>query len=204
MFDIESVTLSLNRHQPSYEPSEVEHMKHAAVSIVLAGGADDLSICFIKRASHPLDPWSGQMALPGGRASAEDPSLRAVAVRETFEEVGLSLRDEHVIGGLSEMQIGRHRRRNLGVLSPFVFYMPGPPAPFVLDAAEVAAAFWIPVTHLWNPASMDTIEYEGTHWPGIGYAGEIIWGLTLRVMQAFGSVIGRPLPDWNPNGIKFD
>ena len=48
----------------------------AAVALIFAGADGDLSLCFIQRATHPRDPWSGQMALPGGRASAADGSLR--------------------------------------------------------------------------------------------------------------------------------
>ena len=204
MIDIDSLGRAFERHRPSFEPAESEPAKHAAVSIVLAGDAPDLSICFIKRAAHPNDPWSGQMALPGGRASAADADLRAVAVRETHEEVGLRLEPSHDIGTLSEMQIGRHRRRNLGVLSPFVFYLRGTLPEFVPEPSEVAAAYWIPASHIWDPGSLGNIEFEGYQWPGIEYRGEIIWGLTLRVMQAFGKIIDRPLPEWNPDGVKVD
>ena len=204
MIDIASVTAALHRHQPSQEPAESEPSKHASVSIILAGPASNLNICFIKRAAHPNDPWSGQMALPGGRAAAADPDLRSVAVRETREEVGLSLEPDHHVGALSEMQIGRHRRRNLGVLSPFVFYIGGPLREFEPQPAEVAAAYWIPVTHLWDRMNVGHVEYEGYRWPGIEYRGELIWGLTLRVMQAFGDVIEHPLLEWNPDDVVID
>jgi 8-oxo-dGTP pyrophosphatase MutT (NUDIX family) len=193
VIEIASITAALCRYVPGREPTESVPSRHASVSIILAGPAADLSICFIKRAAHPNDPWSGQMALPGGRASADDPHPHAVAVRETHEEVGLNLKPSHDVGALSEMQIGRHRRRNLGVLSPFVFHIAGPLPEFVPEISEVAAAYWVPSAHLWNPANIGSIEYDGSRWPGIEYQGEIIWGLTLRVMQAFADVIEKPL-----------
>ncbi|NNL85157.1 MAG: NUDIX domain-containing protein, partial [Myxococcales bacterium] len=49
-------------------------------------------VLFIERARHPDDPWSGHMALPGGRLDPVDASLRAAAERETREEVGVELR----------------------------------------------------------------------------------------------------------------
>lgn len=44
------------------------------------------------------------MALPGGKRDPEDEDDRAVAVRETWEEVGLDLKDEGVVfvGNLPE------------------------------------------------------------------------------------------------------
>ena len=38
-------------------------------------GASGLEILFIRRAEHPQDPWSGQMAFPGGRAEPGDADL---------------------------------------------------------------------------------------------------------------------------------
>ena len=37
------------------------------------------------------DPWSGHMALPGGRREPGDPDLVATVIREVGEEVGISL-----------------------------------------------------------------------------------------------------------------
>ena len=89
-FPIAQIREALSRHQPTLVAREPDHAE-AAVALVLAGPEDDLSLCAIRRAEHPLDPWSGHMALPGGRASAEDSGPRAVAERETLEEVGLAL-----------------------------------------------------------------------------------------------------------------
>ena len=63
----------------------------AAVALILREGARGLEILFIRRAEHPHDPWSGQMAFPGGRAEPGEEDLRATAVRETAEEIGVDL-----------------------------------------------------------------------------------------------------------------
>ena len=41
--------------------------RRAAVAVVLAGEGGALRLCIIRRAEHPRDPWSGHIALPGGR-----------------------------------------------------------------------------------------------------------------------------------------
>ena len=51
----------------------------------------DAEIMFIKRASRKRDPWSGDIALPGGRRDPEDANDCEAAVREVREEVGLDL-----------------------------------------------------------------------------------------------------------------
>ena len=51
----------------------------------------DAEIMFIKRTSRKRDPWSGDIALPGGRRDPEDASDCQTAIREVREEVGLDL-----------------------------------------------------------------------------------------------------------------
>ena len=67
-FTVEQIRESLARHQPTLVARDPGHAE-AAVALVLAGVGNDLSLCAIRRAEHPLDPWSGHMALPGGRAA---------------------------------------------------------------------------------------------------------------------------------------
>ena len=57
----------------------------------------DAEVLFIKRASKKRDPWSGDIALPGGRRDPEDIDDHAAAIRETREEVGLDISKETAI-----------------------------------------------------------------------------------------------------------
>ena len=50
----------------------------------------------IRRSVQPTDKHPGDTALPGGR-SPRNESLRDTAERETMEEIGLDLRDDHLI-----------------------------------------------------------------------------------------------------------
>lgn len=195
-FCLEQIRESLGRHQPQRLERDPTHSE-AAVALVLAGGRRELSLCMIRRAEHPLDPWSGHMALPGGRAGAADASSRAVAERETFEEVGLALPEGAALGPLSDVlvRIGGGDRRM--ILSPFVFHL-GEPAPLVPHQAEVAEAFWVPLSYLWDPRNAGHIEWEsaGTRlaYPAIRFRGHPIWGITFRVLTLFSDVLGTPLP----------
>lgn len=170
----------------------------AAVALVLAG-AERLSLCVIRRAERVGDPWSGHLALPGGRAAAADATARAVAERETREEVGLVLGDGEYLGALAEVPV-RLGVRGM-VLHPFVWYLGAELPPFQA-CAEVAEAFWVPLSHLWDPANACQVAWnrDGARllYPAIGWRGEAIWGLTFRVLTQFSDVIDAPLPHLEP------
>ncbi|HSN88951.1 MAG TPA: CoA pyrophosphatase, partial [Thermoanaerobaculia bacterium] len=160
-FTIQQIREALSRHQPSLVPQE-SGSTAAAVALVLAGREDDLSMCFIRRAEHPLDPWSGHMALPGGRWDPTDPHPRAAAERETLEEVGLAVGDPHWLGGLSDVLVrlgGGDRVDRRMILSPFAYDLGEEHAPFAPNH-EVAGAFWIPLSYLWDPRNSSHLEWE--------------------------------------------
>src|SRR5687767_5021478 len=76
----------------------------AAVALVVRAG-EQLDVLLIKRAKRDGDPWSGHMALPGGRRDASDESLLDTAVRETEEETGVELQSRVVhLGRLEEVR----------------------------------------------------------------------------------------------------
>jgi 8-oxo-dGTP pyrophosphatase MutT (NUDIX family) len=164
---------------------------------VLSGSGNDLAVCAIRRAEHPHDPWSGHMALPGGRKDPEDPNSRAVAERETWEEVGLVLQEEHWLGQMSDMLVRLGGSDRKMVLSPCVFTLGEEPPPFTLSE-EVAEAFWIPLAHLWDPKNASRLEWERSGarllYPAIRFGEHSIWGITFRVLTLFSDILDSPLP----------
>jgi 8-oxo-dGTP pyrophosphatase MutT (NUDIX family) len=192
---IDEIRASLE-NQP-HEPADFEpHPGQAAVAMILAQGNDDLDVCFIRRAERAGDPWSGQVAFPGGRAGPSDRDASAVARRETFEEIGLLLQTEHLVGPLPVRPI---ERQELNLLSPFVYYVgTGAQATArVRERHEVASVFWVPLHHLFNEEAATELEYplagKGTRFPGIRYGEHVIWGLTLRVLESFAEIMQREL-----------
>ena len=105
--------------------------RRAAVALILRDGAAGIELLFIRRAEHPMDPWSGQMAFPGGRAEPGDRDLEATAIRETLEEIGLDLGEAERLGALDEVRaMARMRPMNL-TIQPVRLPRPragGPPA----------------------------------------------------------------------------
>src|SRR5262249_42208670 len=97
----ERLRLRLGTREPLLlsEPRAIE----AAVALALVPIHDgDLELLFIQRAELAGDPWSGQMALPGGRRDADDLDLLATAIREAREETGIELLRDYLLGQLDE------------------------------------------------------------------------------------------------------
>jgi 8-oxo-dGTP pyrophosphatase MutT (NUDIX family) len=165
-----------------------EENAHAAVALVLAGEAAELSLCLILRAEHESDRWSGHVALPGGRVDPIDLNSREAAIRETREEVGLRLERSPYLGSLGAQRINRNGIPGDRSLSAHVFHLGEALEPFTPNY-EVAEAFWVPLRHLldprnagYRPTSRDGVTYDS---PAVLYQGHHIWGLTYRVLTVF-------------------
>jgi len=170
--------------------------RQASVAMILSGREKDLEVCFIRRAERAGDPWSGQVAFPGGKADSSDRDAHSVAERETHEEVGLKLTASHRVGPLPTRQVAT---RNL-VLSPFIYHIGAAEKTtvFAREPDEVAHVFWVPMRHLFKQSSATELEYpiegSGMTFPGIRYEEDVIWGLTLNVLDSFAQIMQRQLP----------
>jgi 8-oxo-dGTP pyrophosphatase MutT (NUDIX family) len=167
----------------------------AAVAMVLEPRDDDVYLLFIQRAERAGDPWSGQMAFPGGFWSTIDPHLAETARRETLEEIGLDLATKAApIARLDDLQgVARGRELPL-VITPFLFELRGP-AELRLNH-EVQGTLWVPLAHLREDGNVGAIEYSGPgadaamRLPAYRYEGRTIWGLTFRMVRNFVDLLG--------------
>lgn len=191
---IEDITPRLAAHRPSLLP--LKDQRHAAVAMILRPAADGLEVLFIERTRNQADPWSGQMALPGGIVERADRDARRAAQRETLEEVGIDLTDTVFVGRLDDVQ-GRHRAHHAGiVVSGFAFF--DERGQEAVPNYEVADVVWEPLTTFTNAERFAYVEHPaapGERFPGVrvGHAEHhIVWGLTRRFLVSFFEVIGRP------------
>src|SRR6266568_8268212 len=99
----------------------------AAVAVVLHDGNDGIEALFIHRAVRAGDTWSGQIAFPGGRREPSDADLRATAIRETREEIGVDLSNDERLGVLDDLY-PRTPVLPPVVVRPFVFALAARPS----------------------------------------------------------------------------
>lgn len=180
---------SLSRHtpQPAREADPARPPLHASVALLVRPRPGDLEVLLIRRAPFAGDPWSGHVALPGGRRAPADRSSADTAVRETMEEVGIDLLAVGAeLGRLDD--VAPRRGGPVIAVTPWVHAVP--PDVEVRPNHEVESALWIPARHLADPASaMEHLHglANGEHvrFPAIGYGDFVIWGLTHRILSQF-------------------
>lgn len=168
----------------SYTPSMADEatLIWAAVAVVLVPNPDALLL--IRRAERTGDPWSGHMALPGGRRDPTDAQLLDTAMRETAEEVGLRLRAEQYVGTLDDVAPRTPVLPPIAV-RPFVFVVPERPR--LTPNVEVAAVHWVPLDRLLHPATYGaaSIEVQGLQRSVEAFRVDdgIVWGMTERILS---------------------
>lgn len=191
---IEHIHQRLSAHEPRL--LDLRNNRHAAVAMILRPAAAGPEVLFIERTRHDADPWSGQMAFPGGIVEASDPDERHAAQRETLEEVGIDLTEALFMGRLDDVQ-GRHRAHRSGiVVSGFVYT--DERGQNVAPNYEVADTVWEPLTTFKDERRFAFAEYPaapGERFPGVrvGHRDhQIVWGLTRRFIISFLEIVGHP------------
>jgi 8-oxo-dGTP pyrophosphatase MutT (NUDIX family) len=163
----------------------------AAVALILVPGAAGIETLFIRRAVRAGDPWSGQVALPGGRQDSRDPDLEATAIRETGEELAVDLVPAERLGALDDV-LPRTQLLPPVVVRPFVFVLPDRPA--LSPSEEVQSAFWVPLSRLLDPSTRRDVRLPlpggDRTFPAYVLGQDVIWGMTERIIQAFFDEIG--------------
>ncbi len=161
----------------------------AAVLVLVIERAGELSVVFTKRTER-LAHHRGQFSFPGGVIEPQDESEEAAALREAMEEVGLNPEDVEVIGALDDLR----GRAEPFVITP-ILAMARRPVTFNPDRDEVERILEVPLSFLMDPANCRTEiwERDGEPYPiyFFEYQGDVIWGVTGRILRQFLELIPR-------------
>ena len=158
----------------------------AAVALVLrAIESRGLELLFIRRAEYAEDPWSGQVAFPGGRREPGDESLERTAIRETWEETGIDLAASgSIIGALDDVRPNTITLPRV-VVRPFVAAVSADAE--IRESGEVAEAFWVPLDALREESGWGETEVNAR---GIAmrvqafqHGEHVVWGMTERIVR---------------------
>ncbi|MFH1419467.1 MAG: CoA pyrophosphatase [Planctomycetota bacterium] len=152
---------------------------------------EETRLLLIRRAKQPTDPWSGQIALPGGHIEPGDANPSETAYRETAEEVSIGKESIRLLGELGAFatQIPKVK------VHVFVGVWDGVATPQP-DPAEVASVFEVPVCQLlerhYGEGFQDQLPNELGR--ALTYPSDhgTIWGVTARILHHLLGLIGPP------------
>jgi len=184
LFDKESWKKSLGPFLHNQSRPFDQNSKHAAVALILSKVNGHWSLLFMERAIHPLDPWSGDVSLPGGRYDSRDQNFQQTAARELVEELGVSVEDDDLIGSL----VGFLAPGFDTYIHPSVWALDGK-IEFDLDPKEAQSVFWLPLDYLFDPRSIRykffNTRRSSRYLPFLPFEKFTIWGLTFGVLTQF-------------------
>jgi 8-oxo-dGTP pyrophosphatase MutT (NUDIX family) len=188
--DLDTIRKNLNSRKARRQ-EQLEIQRRAAVATILRTVAGETEVLLIRRAERQGDPWSGHMAFPGGHQEPGDADLRATAIRETFEEVGIDLTQHDYLGQLDELP-ARAGGKFVGmVIAPHVFALRNEPV--LRPNAEVAEYVWAPVGQMVR-GEVDAIKelsYGGElrRLPAFRVQDHIVWGMTHNMLRSLFEVL---------------
>ncbi len=163
-----------------HEPPQ-KGQRFAAVSIIVRD-MQFPSVLLIKRAERSGDPWSGQIAFPGGKMQPGDGTARDTAVRETREEVGVDLSRADFMG---YAPTATTHTGNMEVV-PAVFLLKE--GVEISPNEEVASYRWVDLEDLLAPEAQSAyrLSLEGTEveLPAFKVDEYVVWGLTHRILSS--------------------
>ena len=194
---LDELSTGLARRPAKLHPVDPDKVRvRAAVAIIARPVPGDLELLFIRRAAFENDPWSGDIAFPGGRVNAPEEPPRLTAERETREELGIDVAKGQWLGQLDDVIGGE----GAVVVSGFVYALRGPVT--LVPNHEVAAAGWVRVAALSAPERQltNTFRYKDRDvtLPAIRVFDDDsphLWGLTYQFVERFMRTVGREIPN---------
>ena len=177
--------------RPATRPSHLPGRgRHAAVMMVLVADqardyVDGPELLLIRR-SQNLRYHAGQIALPGGRQEPDEPLLRT-AIRETEEEIGVTIQDQGIVGSLRSIYIPPSDF----TLTPYIAWLDKRPK-ISIQVEEVESLISVPLRSLMASDAQSTARVvrdngETIEAPCYRYQttdeNHVIWGATALVIS---------------------
>ncbi len=134
--------------------------------------------------SFEVEHHKGEISFPGGVMDAGDANLRATALRESHEEVGIDPSHVNILGELSH-----HVTRTGFHITPYVGIVSRAPYDYTPNPSEVAEVLEVPLRHLLDLRNSEErrVQRDGREVRMRSYRwGEhLIFGVTAIILRSF-------------------
>jgi 8-oxo-dGTP pyrophosphatase MutT (NUDIX family) len=175
---------ALDTHEP--EQVRVEGARAAAVLIPVVGGPEPALVFTLR--TETVSSHKGQISFPGGSIDAGDSGPDAAALREAQEEIALDPSRVEILGELDTFPTYVSGY----VVTPIVGWLDEMPE-LRPNPAEVARVLVVPLDDLTDEIRSEPgFEHEGRTFPTEAWVweGNVIWGVTARVLRGFLQLLG--------------
>jgi 8-oxo-dGTP pyrophosphatase MutT (NUDIX family) len=168
----------LDKH-PDYRTS--------AVMMLLYPVQGEMHTMIIKRPSYD-GIHSGQLALPGGKKEQDETPVQT-AIRETLEEVGVTVSPDEIVGDLTPLYIPPSNF----LVHPFVAWLSHAPT-YMIDEREVDIVMQVPLTMFLDESLKSRRRIHiGTNTfidaPCFLVQNETLWGATAMIFAELESLL---------------
>lgn len=177
-------------------PPEIpQDARPSAVLSLLFPVEEQLNLLLIKRVTDGK-AHSGQIGFPGGKQDSIDADLKATALREAQEEVGILSSEVDILGHLTPLYIPVSNFQ----VHPFVAFA-GKKPEYNISKSEVEHVLEIPVSELFHADRKTVVNVTSPVMPEIlrsvrAYKldnGSIIWGATAMIISELETILEERL-----------
>lgn len=168
-------------------PGKLEHISrkltteagvdaNAGVAVIFRMNLGKLELLLVKRADIHGDPWSGDMAFPGGKKGVQDEDIMDTVTREVLEETGIDVRKSCYLGMMPP--VDSTVRQDISVV-PLVFVLEKTPEVKINE--ELSSYQWTEFDKLKWRRGRSLVKDNDV--PVFDVGDERVWGLTYRMLE---------------------
>jgi 8-oxo-dGTP pyrophosphatase MutT (NUDIX family) len=165
------------------------HTHRRAAVLIPVFRVGEVPMVLLIRRTETLERHKGQIAFPGGGEEPDDEDLRATALRETHEEIGLPPESVAIWGRLDEVETVVSGF----AITPYVGFIAWP-APLTPNPNEIAEILTVPLAIFLDPANLRTekVMRDGRPYDLLfyDYPPHVIWGVTARIIHGMVEMLG--------------
>nr|WP_209331762.1 CoA pyrophosphatase [Lunatimonas salinarum] len=164
-----------------FEQVSGTHVRQGAVLVLFYPDEGGCMVPFVKRPNY-VGVHSGQVSLPGGKRDPDDEDLVNTALRETYEEIGVSSSEIKIFGKLSSLYIPPS---NFSVF-PFLGYTEQKPQfkpdPYEVDRLITCSFEYLASANIRKKKPLRSGLTTLTA-PYFDIDNEVVWGATAMILS---------------------